>query len=88
MKRIFTSHDSMIDVFEDNQGGLYLVALCAGIAWTRIGIVLNESEVKDFRVRPESVQEIARQMCFDFTPFRSRAVPEDVQRTIIAVDER
>jgi hypothetical protein len=76
----------MCDVYDDG-GRLYLVALCAGIAWSQVGIVLDEAEAADFRGRPESADDIARQMCFDFTPFKDRAVPENVQQEIIAADK-
>ncbi len=86
MKAVFTSPDGMCDVYEDDQGQLYLAALCAGIAWNHVGITLDAGEAAAFRSRPESVLSLARSMCFDFAPFRARAIPESVQKEIHAIE--
>jgi hypothetical protein len=79
MKKVHTGNSGYLDVFEDDDGEMYLVVLCAGIAWTHVGIVMNSEERLAFLTDPSSVDELARRMCFDFTPFRNRAVPENLR---------
>jgi hypothetical protein len=87
MKKIYSETTPLIcDVFEENDGATYLVALCAGIAWGRLGIVMNSEEVAEFRARPSFAPELARKLCKDFDPYRERAIPENVQKRIVAVD--
>jgi hypothetical protein len=87
MKRTFLGTKFSCDVFEDESGQRYLVALCGGIAWTRVGIVMNEAEDAEFRQRPAFAEELARKLCYDFDPYRDRAIPEHLQNAILAAEE-
>lgn len=83
IKCIFTSNDRMSEVYEDDAGKLYLVALCAGIAWMHVGIVLDDVETAEFRGGDtKSIDALARQMCFDFASFKSRTIPDAIRQQI------
>jgi hypothetical protein len=87
MKKLYSETDPFIcDVFEGDDGQMYLVALCGGIAWGRVGVVMTAEEVVEFRTRPAFAPELARKLCKDFAPYKDRAIPEDVEKLIIAAD--
>ena len=87
MKKIYAETRPFIcDVFEGDDGQIYLVALCAGIAWGRVGIVMNPAEVAEFRARPAFAPELARKLCKDFDPYKGRAIPADVEKLIQDAD--
>lgn len=83
MNKLYTSQDGYVDVFQDDAGTMYLVVLCGGIAWTHLGIVMNEQERADFAADPTSVNAVARRMCYDFDPFKDRQVPEPLRSQML-----
>jgi hypothetical protein len=75
--KVFSSRNPFCEVVRDSETReYYLIALCAGIAWAHVGIKMSEKEVADFRADARSVEGIAKMMCYDFTPFRARAISE------------
>jgi hypothetical protein len=84
MKNLYSStQDVIFDVYEDEESHLYLVTICQGIAWTRIGVVLTPDEIRQFRTIPNSLADLARHLCRDFTPYKDRAITEAIQQKII-----
>jgi hypothetical protein len=51
MKKVHTGKSGYLDVFEDD-GAMYLVGLCARIAWTHVGMVMNSEERLAFLTDP------------------------------------
>jgi len=84
LQNIYEAPSGFCDVYEDEDGHTYLVSLCAGIAWSRVGIVMTEEEVAEFRARPASAEELGLRLCKDFEPYRDRAIPVAVREAIIA----
>lgn len=88
MRKLLSAVEGTIfDVYEDDSAQLYLVVLCQGIAWARIGVVLTEDECSQFRASPHALDALARSVCYDFSPFQKRAVPDSIRRQIEDLDE-
>ena len=83
MKKLYMSPSGYIDVFQDDAGTMYLVALCAGLAWHHLGIIMNDQERADFLADPSSVEAVAKRMCFSFKPFEDREVPEHLRSQML-----
>jgi hypothetical protein len=79
MKKVYNGGEGYVDVYEGDDGTMYLVSLCGGIVWRQVGIVMTPEERAAFLADPTSVDAIARSMCYDFEPFQDRAVPEDLR---------
>lgn len=88
MKLLYTGNQGYADVFEGDDGTLYLVVLCGGIAWRTVGIVLNEQERIAFINDARSVDDVAQRMCRDFSPFEDRDIPEDMRPLFDAVERK
>jgi hypothetical protein len=84
LRNIYEAPSGLCDVYQDDDGRTYLVSLCAGSAWSRVGIVMTEEEVAEFRARPALVEELGLRLCKDFEPYRERAIPAAVRDAIIA----
>jgi hypothetical protein len=83
MRKIYTGNDGYCDVFEDEAGTLYLVNLCGGLVWGRVGIVMNADERDTFRRVPSSIDALAQRMCRDFKPFEGREIPEPLRAGLV-----
>jgi hypothetical protein len=86
IQKVYSSPNCLCDVLQDAEGRMYLVALCAGIAWSRVGLVMSIAEVEAFRTRPAFAEELGLQMCKNFDPFRRRAISDSVRDAIFALD--
>jgi hypothetical protein len=88
MKNLYSStQEAIFDVYEDEESQLYLVAICQGIAWTRIGVALTADETLQFRTSPSSLIGLARSLCRDFAPYKDRAISEAIQQQIIDLED-
>ena len=84
--RYSSTEGTIFDVYEDEAARLYLVVLCQGIAWTRIGVILTPDEVELFRVSAGSLAGLARDLCRDFASYKNREIPEAIRRQIMDLD--
>lgn len=85
ISRIYSGQSGFCDVYQDDQGRVYLVALCAGIAWTQVGIVMTDDEVREFTKHAAFADALALKLCKDFEPYKGRAIPADVRDTILGI---
>jgi hypothetical protein len=79
MKKIYTGNEGYAFVYQADDGTMYLVAICAGLLWRQVGIIMSPEERAAYLADPSSIDAIARSMCYDFEPFRNRAVPENLR---------
>jgi hypothetical protein len=83
MKKLYTDQLGFVKVYEDDAGAMYLVVVCAGIVWSHTGIIMNDQERADFLADPSSVHPLAKRICYSFTPFKDRPVPEHLRAQML-----
>jgi hypothetical protein len=82
LKRLSLRPEPISEVFEDEHGNHYLIATCAFLMWSTIGIVMTPEEVAEFQARPEMIDDLARRVCRSSSSFEDRLVPADIEQLV------
>lgn len=75
MKIVFTDQKNPYVVYE-KEGSLILLAVCA--QWIPEAVTLNDDEAHAFRANPQSVIELAKDLCRHREKYRTRLEPQAV----------